>query len=122
MNKKVIYYSIRNGGDGSAYPYFYESEELAEWDQEHLMEGWGESCTGSVTIESDSDLILVREVITIKEYFEEEYLTYYGFDIDIAVEFVEQFFPEGLPKFPNTVENEYEDQLNQIREKLNEST
>jgi hypothetical protein len=41
MNKKVIYYSIRNGGDGSAYPYFYESEELAEWDQEHLTEGWG---------------------------------------------------------------------------------
>lgn len=51
--KLTLYYSVQNGGDGSAYPQFMESLELAEWDQDHASEGWGESCTGSITLESD---------------------------------------------------------------------
>lgn len=41
-----MWYSVRNHGDGSAYPEFFESKELADWDQED--EEWGESCTGLV--------------------------------------------------------------------------
>jgi len=48
--KTTVYYSVRNLGDGSAYPTFFESEELARIDQDYLDEGWGESCTGSLTI------------------------------------------------------------------------
>ncbi len=61
-----IYYSVRNGGDGSAYPDFFESERLAEMDQELQFEGWGESCTGFLEIEGDN--IKVKGVTT-KEMF-----------------------------------------------------
>ena len=44
----VIYYSVVNGGDGSAYPAFYLTDEMAEAYQENMTEGWGESCTGLV--------------------------------------------------------------------------
>jgi hypothetical protein len=30
--KLEIYYSVHSGGDGSVYPHFFESLELAEWD------------------------------------------------------------------------------------------
>ena len=53
MATKKFWYSVRNGGDGSAYPTFFESEELAELDQEYLDEGWGESCTGYLEVEVD---------------------------------------------------------------------
>lgn len=51
--KTTIYYSVQNCGDGSAYPSFFESQELADLDQEYQVEGWGEPCTGSITIDSD---------------------------------------------------------------------
>jgi len=54
--KTTIYYSVENCGDGTAYPRFFESDELADWHQEHLSEGWGESCTGSIDIESDGPI------------------------------------------------------------------
>ncbi len=44
MTKLIIYYSIQNGGDGSAYPIFLDSRKLAEWDQDPMCadgEGWG---------------------------------------------------------------------------------
>ena len=43
-----VYYSVQNGGDGSAYPRWFLSFEDAERDQEQMSEGWGESCTGTV--------------------------------------------------------------------------
>ena len=48
MEKKVVWYSIQNGGDGSAYLKWFLHEEEAEYDQENLDEGWGEPCMGSV--------------------------------------------------------------------------
>lgn len=50
MAEKTIYYSVKNCGDGSAYPYFFESQELADLDQEFMDEGWGETCSGSLTV------------------------------------------------------------------------
>ena len=81
MKKKVtIYYSVHDCGDGSAYPHFFDNEELAELDQEWMVEdsgqGWGESCTGSLSliIEADSDIKLKFEagdVMTVDDQIEE---------------------------------------------------
>lgn len=54
--KTEVWYSIRNGGDGSASPAWFLSEEHAEKDQENMDEGWGESCTGSVETFIGSDI------------------------------------------------------------------
>jgi len=48
MKKIVVWYSIQNGGDGSAYPDWFLSEDAAKKDQEEMDEGWGEPCYGSV--------------------------------------------------------------------------
>lgn len=46
-----VYYMIRNNGDGSASPLFFETEILAdleeEWEIANFGEGWGESSVGS---------------------------------------------------------------------------
>lgn len=57
---KRIYYSVSNGGDGSAYPHFMESARIAEMDQELMHEGWGESCTGYIEIEGDNIQVITR--------------------------------------------------------------
>jgi len=55
--KTTIYYSVMNCGDGSAYPKFFATEELAEFHQERCEEkSWGESCTGTLIIESCSPI------------------------------------------------------------------
>jgi hypothetical protein len=58
--KTNVWYSVRNGGDGSAYPQFMESRELCEIDQRFMDEGWGEDCSGCVVIESDSPIKVLR--------------------------------------------------------------
>lgn len=64
MNTLTLYYSVSNGGDGSAYPKFSLSKELADIHQdmegEIVGEGWGEPCVGAITLESESP-ITVRE-------------------------------------------------------------
>ena len=91
----TLYYSVGNGGDGSAYPEFMESMELAEWDQDHMSEGWGESCTGQITLESDSPITPKSEITTKESYYENSasYEKPY-----IRQEFIDQFFPNGLPE------------------------
>lgn len=52
--KVTIHYSVTNCGDGSAYPRFFWNKELADVHQEahnDAGEGWGEHCTGSITLE-----------------------------------------------------------------------
>lgn len=44
----TLYYSVRNHGDGSAYPHWFLTQEGAQADQDLQDEGWGESCTGSL--------------------------------------------------------------------------
>lgn len=107
MKQYTLYYSVRNGGDGSAYPKFMESEQLCRWDQDHMSEGWGESCDGSFTLESESDIFPVSKVATKESYFIEKYVEDYdaktGFNEE-AQEFLCRFFPEGLPKFTVEIE------------------
>ncbi len=95
--RQKIFYSVQNGGDGSAYPEFMESMELADFDQEHMSEGWGESCTGSITIESDSP-IKCPDMTTKESYFIEHYCDD-SCDTDERDEFISKFFPDGLPTF-----------------------
>lgn len=104
MKEYTLFYSVGNGGDGSAYPHFMESEELCEWDQEHMAEGWGEICTGSFTLKSESDIFPVDDVKTKEAYFIDRYL--YDLDEvnDEAQEFLTQFFPDGWPKVTVTTE------------------
>lgn len=70
MAKLTIWYSVSNGGDGSAYPHWFESEELAEMDQEVMEEGWGESCTGSISFEGEN-LKCLEDVMTKEKFIEE---------------------------------------------------
>lgn len=58
LEKIVIWYSIQNGGDGSAYPTWYLTFEDADWDQDNMYEGWGEPCNGSVETFIGSDIYL----------------------------------------------------------------
>lgn len=63
MNTLTLYYSVSNGGDGSAYPKFSLSKELADIHQDiqdELGEGWGEPCVGAISLESESP-ITIRE-------------------------------------------------------------
>lgn len=90
MKKYTVYYSVQNGGDGSAYPQFMESMELAEWDQEHMDEGWGESCTGFISFESESEIFPIEKITTKERYLIENY-----FESDIQKEeFIKEFFPD----------------------------
>jgi len=95
MSKLTLWYTVQNGGDGSAYPQFVESEELAEWDQDNMEEGWGESCTGSITVEGDN--LTCPDVESKEGYYlnlvcEDE-------DEEKAKKFKAEFFPDGLPEF-----------------------
>lgn len=90
--EKTIYYSVQNGGDGSAYPRFMESKELAEWDQDHMSEGWGESCTGSITLEFDSPIFCKDKVLTKEEFLWDYYINGYNPNMEEAKEFFEKFF------------------------------
>ena len=93
--KKIIYYTVSNGGDGSAYPHFYDNEEVCEFDQEHMKEGWGEPCTGSLTITGEN--IEVDGLGTTETYLV-DLLTACGEDEKaIFDEFVSQFYPNGFP-------------------------
>jgi len=56
MKKITVYYSIGNGGDGSAYLDWYLTLEEVENDQEEMDEGWGEPCYGSVETYEGSDI------------------------------------------------------------------
>ncbi len=67
----VLWYSIHNGGDGSASPQFFESERLTEMDQELMYEGWGETCNGCLVIEGENIKITSPHVTTKAEFIEE---------------------------------------------------
>ena len=86
--KLTVYYSVGNGGDGSAYP--------------HISHEWrlGENCSGSFSFESDSPIKCLDDIVTKEKYYLDTYISRYGnIDEDEKEEFVEQFFPNGLPYF-----------------------
>jgi hypothetical protein len=106
--KQRFYYSVRDGGDGSAYPTFMESEKLAEWDQDHLTEGWGESCTGYIEVESDSPMTSA-DVQTVDDYFFES-LDFEKYDE--VEEFVNTFYPDGISVEIKDGKDKYEKLIN----------
>ncbi len=55
MEKITVWYSISNGGDGSASLHWFLTRQEVEDDQED-MEGWGEPCMGSVQTFIGSDI------------------------------------------------------------------
>ncbi len=73
--KTKIYYSIQDGGDGSAGVHLTESRELAEIDQEFDVYTdtniWAEDCSGWITIESDSPIKVCGHVQTVEEAIKE---------------------------------------------------
>ncbi len=52
----TVWYSIANGGDGSAYPDWFLTESEARTDQDNMVEGWGEPCIGRVETFVGSDI------------------------------------------------------------------
>lgn len=95
-NKLTLYYSVESGGDGSAYPVFFDTEELAEWHQNHLDEGWGESCTGTIVVKGDN---LQCGALQSKEGYYLELLLDGFENSDEVNKFKSEFFPDGLPEF-----------------------
>jgi hypothetical protein len=66
----TLYFSIQDGGDGSAYIMLMESAALCRIDQEFL-EGWGEDCSGSITLLSNSPVLIQDDIVTLAEVMEE---------------------------------------------------
>jgi hypothetical protein len=96
--KTVIYYSIQDAGDGSAYTIFLETKELAKWDQEQMTDSWAEDCWGELILESEGPVTCEESLSVIGYYIErlddwDE--KYGGFN---KKEFEEKFFPDGVPK------------------------
>jgi hypothetical protein len=92
-----VYYSIINGGDGSAYPHWYESQELADWDNDHQSEGWGETCTGSIEFTGEALFdIKTKEGYLVNLFMKED---------ENFEEFKEDFFPNEIPEFTVNILN-----------------
>lgn len=73
--KTTIWYSVQNCGDGSAYPEWFESKELAVLDQKFMDEGWSEACVGSLEIKHEGPIKFSNVIFTaemVKKNLEEE--------------------------------------------------
>ena len=97
--KLTIYYNVGDGGDGSAYPQFYESKELASWDEEIHEPRWGEPSTSKIVLESDSPITHNLNPETKEAYLIDKYLDGYNANKNEQTKFIEKFFPDGLPAF-----------------------
>lgn len=118
MKELKIYYSIGNGGDGSAYLKYMESEKLADWDQEHMYEGWAESCCGVMEFQSNSEISTNLNIITKEDYLFDRYLRLWDTISDETIEFVNEFFPDGLPEFLDKTETEIKNKIKELRDAL----
>lgn len=95
MTHKTIFYSVSNGGDGSAYPHFFEDAECAEIHQNLQEEGWGESCTGSLSMFCDSDANIIVERAQTKQ----EYIT----ELQEALKWELEYRPDCLQEAPEFI-------------------
>ena len=95
MYELELFYSIRGGGDGSASVAFMESKELAQWDQDHMDEGWGESCNGSIKLKSETP-ITSEEDIETKEQFLVDLVHQ---NSDYLKDFIQVFYPDGIDNY-----------------------
>ncbi len=98
MTKHAVWYSVQNGGDGSAYPMFLSSQRLAEWDQSHMDEGWGESCTGSLIVEAEGEVNFPEMLDEVGYWLHRTEDEHYE-PWDLRDEYLWDFFSDGLPTF-----------------------
>jgi len=103
-HKLTLHYSINNCGDGSASLTFLESEALAEFDQSD-DNGWGEPCLGTIDLESDSPIKVTEEIETKEMYL----IRLFENDDSRLEEFIEEFFPDGLPEFTVKIDEKWKD-------------
>lgn len=94
MSELKIYFSIEHCGDGSAFPWFFDSMKLADWHQEHQDEEWGEECTGSITVHGDGKLACPNMQSTIEFYLSE--ILEDESERGHAQDFIDTFF-DGIP-------------------------
>jgi len=97
MKKLIIHYIVTDGGDGSAYPTFYDNELCCDVADEHgriYDFGLAEVCKGQLEIEYDGN-ITVKDLQTKEDLIKE--------------------IKEGL-SYSN---GKYKDKLNALLEKLN---
>lgn len=104
----TLYQSIRNGGDGSASAHLVESKKLAQWDQDHQSEGWGETCIETIRLVSDSPITVVDSIETKEDYLK-EMLDYCQGGKEEIDEFISEFFPDGLPSDLQELVDAYEE-------------
>ena len=108
--KRKLYYSIGDGGDGSVFIDWFDSAKLADFREECDERGWGESCTGSIEIETDGTKIHFNNVVVDNKYSyfinkEEDEKNWKGHyegrnaNHFFLEGFLNSFFPNGLPKF-----------------------
>ncbi len=96
--KTELFYVCINGGDGSAYPSFVESKELAQWIEENESEGFTEAA-GSLTLNSDSP-IDVDGLETKESYFLENVGDEWtNFSKEEVQDFIDTFFSGVRPTF-----------------------
>lgn len=108
MRELNLYGSYQNGGDGSVYMIWFESEALAEWDQRHMYEGWGESCTEHIKIEGDNYLSHNLHIITAVEYYVSTVVSGYDRTVEEIADFISEFFvTSGMPKYVVKIEQCY---------------
>lgn len=94
-----IYYSVQNCGDGSAYPMFLTTSALARWDQDHMDEGWGESCDGSLKADWVDGTVTCPDAMDAISYWLHR-TEHEGYEPwEYRDEFLAKFFPNGLPQF-----------------------
>lgn len=102
-----LHYYIQNCGDGSASVTFCESEKLADFDQDE-ENGWGEPCTGSIKLESDSPITVNEDIMTHAKYLLE---LIDAENDDKIVQFIEEFYPNGAPEWKVVINEEYTDKV-----------
>ncbi len=99
-----LWYSVHNGGDGSAYPILLESEALAELDQEHHNkdDGWAEDCSGCFTVKSDSPISIMDNIETVGSQIAE-------IEENLAADYMQEYkrtnqYPEMFARLENKLE------------------
>lgn len=99
-----LYYSVQNCGDGSAYPWFFTTKELAEWDQEHMDDGWGEMCVAMIEVINGTSCSDLMDAVQywLKCIEDEDFEPW-----DLRKEYLGEFFPKGLPEFEVKVVDDY---------------
>ena len=63
MSKIKLWYSVANGGDGSAHPVFFSTEDQAKAHQEDVNsnEGWAEDCYGLIEVDNTDGVFSIGQ-------------------------------------------------------------